>query len=122
MGGPIEDEINSSGHFPKQKDDLKTVYFDFLKDFREYLSEYIRESVTELKIGETLVKGKIQIFDGVSRGKAIIKNQGKLVCYVSTSQLGGFRLDPGEKEEFYVNNPVFLTVLSGTTTVGFIKY
>jgi len=40
---------------------------------------------------------------------------------VSTTQGGGFRLDPGEKEEIFVNNQVFVTTVSGVTTIGFIK-
>lgn len=124
MGGSIDEELNSSNNnqFPKPRNDMKEIYFDFLKDFREYLVEYMRESVTELRAGEQLIKGQMLLFDGVSRGKVVLKNQGKLSCYISTSEVGGFRLDPGETESFFVNNKVYATTVSGSTSLGYIKY
>ena len=104
----------------KRHEEMKTVFFDYLKDFKEYLSEYIRDSVTELKIGECIVKDRLELFDGVSRGKVTIKNQGRLSCYISTGAMGGYRLDPGEKQDFYLNNKVVITA-SGLTSIGFIK-
>jgi hypothetical protein len=102
---------------------LRSIYFDFFKDFKEYLAEYIRESVTELSIAEIRIRNSVQIFDGFTHGKVVIKNQGKKRCYITTQQIGGYRLDPDEKVEFYVNSPVTVCTISGTqTTIGLIKY
>lgn len=103
------------------KQALKARYFEFLGDFREYLMEYIRESVSELQIAELSIVGTVKLFDGYPQGKARIKNQGRIECYLSTRQLGGYRLDPGETVEFWVNGPVSVTTVSGMTSIGFIK-
>jgi hypothetical protein len=103
------------------KQALRARYFEFLGDFREYLMEYIRESVTELQVAELSIVGTVKIFDGFSQGKARIKNQGRIECYLSTKAMGGYRLDPGETVEFWVNSPVSITTLSGITSIGFIK-
>lgn|SRR5574343_609901 len=103
------------------KQAIKARYFEFLGDFREYLMEYIRESVSELSIAELSIVGTVKIFEGYPQGKAKIKNQGRIECYLSTKALGGYRLDPGETVEFWVNSPVSVTTLSGMTSVGLIK-
>lgn len=103
------------------KEALRRRYFEFLGDFREYLVEYIRESVSELAIAELAIHGQIQLFDGLSQGKARIKNQGKIECYISTGKMGGYRLDPGEVIDLWVNAPVMVTTVSGVTSIGFIK-
>ena len=104
-----------------QSTDSRSLYYDFFKNFRDYLAEYIRETVTELCISELPVSGTVKLFDGLTQGKVVIKNQGRISCYVSTNSNGGFRLDPGEKEEIFINNQLFVTTLSGVTTIGFIK-
>lgn len=102
----------------KQK---KAMYVEFFQDFREYLMEYVRESVVELKIADVSVTGTVKLFEGYPQGKARIKNQGGISCFVTTASDEGYRLDPGEVAEFFVNSPVSVTTLSGTTTIGFIK-
>lgn len=104
-----------------QSSDTRSMYYEFFKNFRDYLAEYVRETVMELCISELPICGTVKLFDGFTQGKVVIKNQGQIPCYISTAQLGGFRLDPGEKEEIFVNNQVFVTTLSGITTIGFIK-
>lgn len=122
MVGQIED--NPQNARPKDFESLKMVYFDFLKDFREYLSEYVRESVIELVVAQIPVREiPLKLFTGVSRGKAKIKNQGKNVCYISTNEKQlGYRLDPDECIELFVNNHVFVTTVSGNTDIGIIRY
>jgi len=105
---------------PSFKKELKNFYFDFFKDFRDYLAEYTRETVNELCISELPIKGSVKLFDGFTQGKVRIKNQGSISCFLSTGG-GGYRLDPGETVEFFINNQVIATTLSGTTTLGFIK-
>lgn len=107
---------------PTRKD-FKEVYFDFLKDFREYLTEYMRDTVYELCIAElpVTISGPTKIFNGSEKSKARLKNQGELACYISTTGMGGYRMDPGEVVEFFINKPVVATTLSGTTTISFIK-
>lgn len=118
MAGELEDVMYS-----KEQQGVKQVYFDFLKDFREYLEEYIRESVIELEAAAVVVKGQLHLFSGSRRGKLKLKNQGTAPCYIGTTKMSGYRLDPGEVVELYLNNSVHLTTLSGTSTVvGFIKY
>lgn len=114
------DDFNESTEMPS-KEALRRRYFEFLGDFREYLMEYIRESVTELAIAELAIRGQVQLFDGLSQGKAKIKNQGVIECYISSGKMGGYRLDPGETVEFWVNAPVTVTTVSGATSIGFIK-
>ena len=103
------------------KKSLKAFYFDFLRDLKDYLPEFVKESVVELCISELPIKGEVKLFDGFTQGKVIIKNQGNVSCYITTAGRGGFRLDPNEKEEFFVNAPVIATTLSGSTILGFIK-
>ncbi len=104
-----------------QSSDSRILYYEFFKNFRDFLAEYIRETVTELCISELPISGTVKLFDGFTQGKVTIKNQGRVPCYISTAQFGGFRLDPGEKEEIFVNTQVFVTTVSGVTTIGFIK-
>jgi len=107
----------------KKRKELEPLFFDFFNQFKDNLSEYVRESVNELAISEVLVEKNMQIFSGVARGKARIKNQGDVSCFISTKKEElGYRLDPGEMIEMYVNNEVYVTTLSGTTNLGFIKY
>ena len=116
MGGLEEMETS----IPTKKN-LKGLWYDFFKDFRDYLAEYIRESVIELYIGELSIKGQVKLFDGFTHAKIKIKNQGNIPCFISTTGQGGFRLDPGEKEEMFVNQQIIATTLSGSTSLGLIK-
>lgn len=102
---------------------LKSIYFDFLKDFREYLVEYMRESVIELTVSQIPVQQTTKLFTGISRGKARIKNQGDVPCFVSTvAGQCGYRLDPNEVVDLYVNTTVYVTTVSGNTKIGVIRY
>ena len=78
---------------PKNRKDLEPLFFEFFEQFKDNLSEYVRESVTELAISEVRIEENTQIFSGVSRGKARIKNQGEVSCFVSTTKKDlGYRL------------------------------
>jgi len=100
----------------------KQVIFEFFETFRKYLPEYVRESVYETVISEIIIKGAVELFSGNTPGMASIKNQGAIPCYVTTANLGGYRLDPGEKIKMFVNTRVIVATTSGTTSLGFIKY
>lgn len=103
--------------------DLEPLFFEFFNQFKDNLAEYVRESVTELAISEVLIDKPVQVFSGITRGKARIKNQGNISCFISTDEKKlGYRLDPNEAVDIYVNNEVYVTTLSGTTDIGFIKY
>lgn len=100
----------------------KEILKDFLSDFRDALAEYVRESVYELQISELRVTEEtVKLFDGYTPGKVRIKNQGSAICFVGTSPLGGYRLDPSESIDFFVNTTVYATTISGHTSLGFIK-
>ena len=110
----------------KRRSDLKKVYVDFFSDFRHYLTEFIKESSVELEAGSLVVGTRpVKIFNGYSGGgmSVIVKNQGEYECYITTSQsgMGGFRLDPGEKERMWLNKPISVVTASGTTNVGLIR-
>lgn len=112
----MEDEI-----IREKADGRREQYFEFLTDFREFIAEYVRESVFELTIAEIPVSKPVKIFDGFTPGKAIIKNQGEIACYLSTNGQGGYCLMPGEKIEFFVNHQVIATTISGSTVLGFVR-
>jgi len=99
----------------------KQLYFEFLADFKENIVDYVRESVNQLSISEIPVRGTIKLCDGNSHGYIKIKNQGMINCYISTNGQGGFQLAPTETAEFFVNNCVYVTTISGYTSLGFIK-
>lgn len=115
-------QVNKSDNleFPSGKK-LRSLYYDFLRDFRDYLAEYVRESVYELTIAEIPVRGQVKLFDGFTPGKAIIKNQGESIIFLSTTGQGGYRLAPKESIEFYVNTQVMATTVSGSGILGFVK-
>lgn len=100
---------------------IKTFYFEFFHDFREYLGDYVRETINELCIAEIPVKGQVKLFDGFSHAKVKIKNQGDTSCFLSTTGMGGYKLAPNESVELFVNSQVIATTVSGTTTLGFIQ-
>ncbi len=103
--------------------DLKQVYFNFLADFKKYLVEYVRESAIDLSISDIKVSSVPHIlFDGEHGGIYItLKNQGLVDCYLTTDRRGGFKLEPGEKEKFWLNAETTIMTVSGETTVGFIR-
>ncbi len=107
----------------KKRTDLKKLYSDFLHDFRDYLVEYVRESMVELTVSEMTVSVKpIKLSVDDKAGMYLtVKNQGKIECFISTENVGGFRLDPGEKEKLWLNNEVTAVTLSGNTSLGFIR-
>lgn len=98
----------------------RQLYFEFLTDFRENIVDFMKESVNQLCIAEIPIHGTVRLFDGLSHGLVKIKNQGETTCYLSTNGNGGFRLDPGEPIEFFVNSAVYVTT-SGVTKVGFVR-
>ncbi len=113
----------SGGVELKKRGDLKLIYFQFLHDFREHVIDYVRESNQELAIVEMLINtNPIPLFGkDVIVGRYItFKNQGEKACYLSTTGKGGFRLDPREKERFWVNKPVYGTTLEEMTVLGII--
>ena len=101
--------------------DIKEDFYIFFKDFKVYLQEYLMSTVNEICITELPVKGQIKLFDGFMNKKVRIKNQGHLPCYISTNLYGGYRLDPSEIIELYVNKDIIVTTLSGSTSLGIIK-
>ena len=102
--------------------EVKAMYFDFFRDFKNYFSRYLEDSINELCIAEVVIgQQPLELFDGKVSGKVTVKNQGQIECYISTGKIGGYRLSPGDKETFWVNHKVTITTASGTTTIGFIK-
>jgi hypothetical protein len=108
---------------PQARVDKKRVYFEFLLDFKDYLAEYVKESVYELTISQIQVNEIPQkLFAGASGGiHVVVKNQGLVPCYLSTDRTGAYRLDPNEKEGFWLNHETIAVTVSGTTTLGFIR-
>ena len=107
----------------KKRGDLKQVYFSFLSDFKKYLVEYIRESSVDLTISAIEVTPiPRQIFSEENSGLHItLKNQGSICCFLTTDKEGGYRLDPNESQQFWLNTETLILTLSGTTTVGYIR-
>ena len=107
----------------KQRHDLKKLYFDFLSDFKNYLTDFVRESSVDLTISAFDVGTEPQrLFDGELEGVSVVlKNQGNVACYISTDRRGAYRLDPWEKEKFWLNSEAIVVTLSGTTTLGYIR-
>ena len=107
----------------KQRHDLKKLYFDFLSDFKNYLTEFVKESNVDLAVSQIEVGTQPQkLFDGEYKGiSVVLKNQGETACYVSTDRRGAYRLDPNEKERFWLNTETMVVTLSGITTVGYIR-
>ena len=118
MDGEIDKENKVN---PTSKKQMRELYNDFFREFREYLQEYMRDSVYELTISEIPIKGKVKLFDGYTAGKARIKNQGHSTCFLSTTGQGGYKLEPNESIEFFVNTQVIATTISGSTILGFVK-
>jgi len=102
---------------------LKKVYFEFLHDFKDYLTEFVKESAIDLTISSFEVGNTPQkLFYGECGGMFItLKNQGSVSCFLTTDKKGAFSLDPGEKEKIWLNKEVTLVTISGMTTIGFIR-
>lgn len=107
----------------KKRSDLRAIYFQFLGDFKDYLMAFMKESLSELTIGEIPVSADpVVLFKEDCGGRYItLKNQGEIECYISTQGRGGFRLDKGEKERFWVNRMIQATTISGSTVLGMIQ-
>ena len=102
--------------------DLRPVFFEFFDKFKEYLAEYTRETVHEVAVSEVIVGSEPRpMFEGYHGVQVTLKNQGDVVCYLTTDGEGKYKLDPGEKEKFWVNRPIIATTVSGTTVLGFIR-
>ena len=100
---------------------LRPFFFEFFKQFRDYLAEYTRESLNELIISDIDVSEEPKvIFEDVQGQKVVLKNQGGYTCRITTNGQGKYDLSPREKITFWVNRPVVVTTFSGTTSLGFI--
>lgn len=107
----------------KGRADLKAFYSEFLKDFKHQLRDFVRESAVDLSISQIEV-GNIpqKLFFGEYGGMYVtLKNQGKVSCYLTTDKKGAYRLDPDEKERFWLNQQTTIVTLSGNTIVGYIR-
>jgi len=107
----------------EKKDTLKKWYFKFLAEFKENLAEYIKESAIDLTISAvevTTIPQKL-VFGQIGGINLTLKNQGQVECYLTTDRVGGYRLDPNEKAQFWLNKETTIVTLSGNTTVGFIR-
>ena len=122
MTDDLYEGLGDGGTFPK-KTILRKVYFEFLGDFKSYLTEFIRESSIDLTISQIEVSTTPQkLFWGEYGGMYItLKNQGNIECYLSTDKRGKYRLDPNEKDRIWLNKETIILTLSGTTTVGYIR-
>ena len=106
----------------RKLNNVRPALFDFFDTFKDYLAEYTRESLRELKISNIPVGiTPAPIFSDTKGVKVTVKNQGDVVCILSTDGQGEYRLDPGEKETFWVNRSVFAATISGATMLGFIS-
>ncbi len=105
------------------KGELKQIYFDFFRDFKEYFTEFVKESSIDLAIAAVDVTTTPQkLFDGQFGGMSVVvKNQGQVACFISTDRQGAFRLDPDEKERFWLNTEATVVTQSGVTTLGYIR-
>jgi len=107
----------------RRRSDLRSIYFEFLRDFKEYLIDFVQQSMAELVVTEMPIHTTpTNIFNPQVSGRYItVKNQGKVACFISTGKTGGFRLEPGEKERFFMNKPVVATTITGSTVIGIIQ-
>ncbi len=108
--------------FP-DRSDHKKGYFEFLNEFRKYLTEFVRESSIDLTISQIEVGTEpIKLFSGEYDGMYVtLKNQGLVPVYLSTDRNGAYRLDPNEKEKFWLNKETVILTQSGNSTLGFIR-
>lgn len=107
----------------KRRTDLRNIYFAFFSDFRNYLVEFVKDSLAETVFAEIPVSTQpLSLFKEEIGRHIILKNQGQIECWVSTCGQGGYRLDPGERtERIWVNKPVTVKTISGKTTLGIIQ-
>ena len=103
---------------------MRTFFFEFFKDFRVYLAEYVRENVDEINfLSVTVGTEPVVLFKDVLKGtRAYVKNQGDTSCILTTNGKTGYRLDSGERIELFVNRPFIATTVSGVTDLGFAQY
>ena len=124
MSDPYEEinQVDDSANRQRMLNERK-VYYDFLLGFKENLSEFIKESSIDLTISALEVDTTPQeLFSGESGGMYVtLKNQGEISCFISTDKRGAFRLDPSEKEKFWLNKKTIVVTQSGNTTLGFIR-
>jgi len=106
-----------------ENEKLKKVYFEFLRDFKDYLTQFVKESAIDLTISSFEVGTTPQkLFYGECDGMFVtLKNQGEVACFLTTDKKGAFSLDPGEKEKIWLNKEVTVVTFSGMTTIGFIR-
>lgn len=123
MDNIYDEQPSNLRHQIKQRSDLRRMYFDFLSDFKHNLAEFVRESLVETNVCEFPVSTTpVKLFNGEAGGMhLVIKNQGSLECYISTTGQGGFRLDPGNREKLWLNKPITAVTISGSTTLGLIR-
>lgn len=107
----------------KEKQHVKKAYFDFLQDFKIYLTEFVREASVDLVASSMEVNTTpTRIMDGSFGGfRIVFKNQGEVPCLLSTDRQGYFRLDPNEKQEVWLNQEMIAVTVSGVTSLGFIR-
>jgi hypothetical protein len=119
----IYEDLQEQSTPSRAKDETRKFYFEFLSDFKNYLTEFVRETVVDLSISDIKVDTTPQkIFFGEYGGMhVVLKNQGESACYLSTDRRGAYRLDPGEKEKFWLNQETTIVTTSGNTTIGFIR-
>jgi hypothetical protein len=118
----MDDNLLEELVFPERSEHKKR-YFEFLNEFRKYLTEFVRESSIDLTISQIEVDPVPQkLFFGEYDGLNVtLKNQGQVPVYLSTDRNGAYRLDPGEKEKFWMNKEVVILTQSGNSTLGFIR-
>lgn len=127
MDKNIYDQLSETGKSGKidieRRTDLKNIYDSFFRDFRQYLTEFVKESINELTVAEIPVSIRpLVLFENCQSGRYLtLKNQGQTACYIRTNGGGGFRLDAGEKEKMWVNKTISIVTVSGNTTLGVIQ-
>ena len=98
-------------------------YIAFLDQFKEYIVEYVRKNSEKLTIYEHKITNiPITLFkDQDTSMRLIVKNQGEKPVYMTTDKRSGYRLDPNESHELYINTPVTFVCVDGESLLGFIS-
>jgi len=119
----IYEDLNDSVIKSRTKDETRKYYFEFLSDFKNYLTEFVRETVVDLSVSDIKVDTIPQklMFGEYGGMHVVLKNQGEVACFLTTDRRGAYRLDPGEKEKLWLNKETTIMTISGMTTVGFIR-
>lgn len=118
--------INNKGSIDerlKGRTDLRNIYRDFFIDFKDFLVDFVKQSMRETVVAEIPIgMQKVTVHNGEGSGMFLtLKNQGSIECYVNTCGNRGFRLDSGQREQFWVNTVVSAVTISGNTILGIIK-